>query len=44
METYPIQVVAKWMGHDAKVTLKHDAQTSDEHFEQAANLEEDIEK
>jgi integrase len=36
MEEYPIQVVAKWMGHDPKVTLKHYAQTTDEHFERAA--------
>jgi hypothetical protein len=28
-------MVALWMGHDAKVSLKHYAQTTDEHFDRA---------
>jgi len=32
---FPLHVVAQWMGHDAKVSLKHYAQTTDEHFRQA---------
>ena len=36
LEEYSVHVVAKWMGHDAKVCLKHYAQTTDEHFERAA--------
>ncbi len=35
LEEYPVHVVAKWMGHDAKVCLKHYAQTTDEHFDRA---------
>lgn len=36
LEEFPVHVVALWMGHDAKVSLKHYAQTTDEHFERAA--------
>jgi integrase len=36
LETFPVHVVAVWMGHDAKVSLKHYAQTTEEHFERAA--------
>jgi integrase len=36
LEMFPVHVVALWMGHDAKVSLKHYAQTTDEHFERAA--------
>jgi hypothetical protein len=36
LESFPVHVVAAWMGHDAKVSLKHYAQTTDEHFERAA--------
>jgi len=35
MSRFPIHVVSKWLGHDAKVALKHYAQTTDEHFEEA---------
>jgi hypothetical protein len=35
LEEFPVHVVAMWMGHDAKVSLKHYAQTTDEHFERA---------
>ncbi len=31
MEQFPVQVVALWMGHDAKMCLKHYAQTTEEH-------------
>jgi hypothetical protein len=37
---YTVQVVALWMGHDAKVSLKHYAQTTDEHFERATRAAE----
>ncbi|MFM7150805.1 MAG: tyrosine-type recombinase/integrase [Gemmataceae bacterium] len=36
LEQFPVHVVAKWMGHDPKVSLKHYAQTTDDHFERAA--------
>jgi len=36
LESFPVHVVAAWMGHDAKVSLKHYAQTTDEHYERAA--------
>jgi hypothetical protein len=34
-DSFPIQTVAKCLGHDAKVALKHYAQTTDEHFDRA---------
>jgi len=40
LEEFPVHVVALWMGHDAKVSLKHYAQTTDEHFERAAGAAE----
>ena len=36
LESFPVHVVAIWMGHDAKVSLKHYAQTTDDHFDRAA--------
>lgn len=36
LEEFPVHVVAMWMGHDAKVSLKHYAQTTEDHFERAA--------
>ena len=36
LEEFPVHVVAKWMGHDPKVSLKHYAQTTEDHFERAA--------
>src|SRR5262249_2367538 len=36
LESFPVHVVALWMGHDAKVSLKHYAQTTEDHFERAA--------
>lgn len=36
LETFPLHVVAQWMGHDAKVSLKHYAQTTEQHFARAA--------
>ena len=35
LEKFPVHVVALWMGHDAKVCLKHYAQTTDDHFHRA---------
>jgi hypothetical protein len=35
LNTHPLHVVAQWMGHDAKVSLKHYAQTTGEHFDRA---------
>ena len=35
LETSPVHVVTMWMGHDAKISLKHYAQTTDEHFDRA---------
>jgi hypothetical protein len=40
LEQFPVHVVALWMGHDAKVSLKHYAQTTDEHFERATRTTE----
>lgn len=37
LEEFPVHVVALWMGHDAKVSLKHYAQTTEEHFDRAAS-------
>jgi integrase len=37
LESFPVHVVALWMGHDAKVSLKHYAQTTDDHFDRAAS-------
>ena len=36
LESFPVHAVAMWMGHDAKVSLKHYAQTTEEHFQRAA--------
>lgn len=36
LESFPVHVVAQWMGHDAKVSLKHYAQTTEDHFDRAA--------
>ncbi len=36
LETFPVHVVAQWMGHDPKVSLKHYAQTTEDHFDRAA--------
>ncbi len=35
LEDFPVHVVAAWMGHDPKVSFKHYAQTTAEHFERA---------
>jgi hypothetical protein len=35
LEEFPVHVVALWMGHDAKVSLKHYAQTTEGHFDKA---------
>jgi hypothetical protein len=35
LEEFPVHVVALWMGHDAKVSLKHYAQTTEDHFVRA---------
>ncbi|MBY0375039.1 MAG: site-specific integrase [Bryobacteraceae bacterium] len=40
LEKFPVHVVALWMGHDAKVSLKHYAQTTDEHFERGSRAAE----
>jgi hypothetical protein len=40
LEQFPVHVVALWMGHDAKVCLKHYAQTTDQHFDRAASRAE----
>jgi len=37
LESFPVHVVALWMGHDAKVCLKHYAQTTDDHFDRATS-------
>ncbi len=36
LKSFPVHVVAFWMGHDAKVGLKHYAQTTEDHFDRAA--------
>ena len=35
LEQFPVHVVARWMGHNAQVSLRHYAQTREEHFQQA---------
>ena len=35
LEEFPVHVVAAWMGHDAKVSLKHNAQLTEDHFDRA---------
>src|SRR5262249_61829280 len=35
LDSFPVHVVALWMGHDAKVSLKHYAQTTEDHFDRA---------
>jgi hypothetical protein len=35
LEEFPVHVIALWMGHDAKVSLKHYAQTTEDHFDRA---------
>jgi integrase len=37
LEEFPVHVVAKWMGHDAKVSIKHYAQTTEDHFDRATS-------
>jgi integrase len=37
LDEFPVHVVAKWMGHDAKVSIKHYAQTTEEHFDRASS-------
>ncbi len=37
LESFPVHVVAAWMGHDAKVSLKHYAQTTEDHFDRATD-------
>ncbi len=39
-QQHPVQSVAKWMGHDVKMCMKHYAQTTDEHFERASGSAE----
>jgi hypothetical protein len=36
LEEFPVHVVALWIGHDAKESLKHSAQPTEEHFDRAA--------
>lgn len=40
LESFPVHVVALWMGHDAKVSLKHYAQTTEDHFDRAVGSAE----
>jgi integrase len=35
LDRFPHHAVARWMGHEVKVSLKHYAQVTDEHFAQA---------
>lgn len=37
LESFPVHVVAQWMGHDAKVSLKQYAQTTEDHFDRATS-------
>ena len=36
LEEFPLHVVAPWMGHTAKVSIKHYPQTTNDHFAKAA--------
>jgi integrase len=38
IEQFPPQAVAKWLGHDVAVCLKHYAQVTDEHFQRAIGM------
>ena len=40
LERFPIQVVAKWLGHSSKIALTHYARTTDDHFQAAVMPEE----
>jgi len=35
LDQFPLHTVAKWLGHDPEISLKHYAQTTDEHFAKA---------
>jgi hypothetical protein len=35
LEKFPTHVVARWMGHDVKICVKHYAQMTDDHFTRA---------
>jgi hypothetical protein len=35
LERFPIQTVAKWLGHSPKIALAHYARTMDDHFDAA---------
>lgn len=40
VETYPLPVVAAWMGHSVDVAVKHYCQVTDDHFARAAGTVE----
>ena len=40
LERFPIQVVAKWLGHSPKIALTHYARTTDDHFQAAVMPQE----
>lgn len=39
LETFPLHVVAAWMGHSPKIALLHYARVTDDHFDRAAQIE-----
>ena len=38
LEKFPTHVVARWMGHDVKICMKHYAQMTDDHFSRAIGV------
>ena len=40
LERFPIQTVAKWLGHSPKIALAHYARTTDDHFQAAVTPRE----
>lgn len=41
-ETWPMHVVCAWIGNSQRVALKHYLQVTDEHFEQAKNVGQNV--
>lgn len=38
LDAYPLHTVARWLGHDPQISLRHYAQTTDEHFARAVGV------
>jgi len=38
LDQFPLHTVARWLGHDPQISLRHYAQTTDEHFARAVGV------